>query len=99
MLSCEQRISSTEATQMATIELEYFSPPQAAKLLGVAVDTIHLFIRSGKLKASNLGQAGHPRWKISRTAIEEFMNARSNSRPAARPKPQPAKTLVGSYTV
>ncbi len=84
---------------MATIELEYFSPPQAAKLLGVAVDTIHLFIRSGKLKASNLGQAGHPRWKISRTAIEEFMNARSNSRPAARPKPQPAKTLVGSYTV
>jgi excisionase family DNA binding protein len=86
---------------MATVELEYLTPPQAAQLLGVAVETIHVFIRSGKLKASNLGQAGRPRWKISRAAIDEFMDGRSNAKPAKPPKTksQPITTSSGSYRV
>jgi excisionase family DNA binding protein len=84
---------------MATIELEYFSPPQAAKLLGVAVETVHQFIRSGKLKASDLGQAGRPRWKISREAIVEFMEGRSNVRPPVPARTKKQIVVAGSYTV
>ena len=82
-----------------TVQLMYLTPPQAAKVLGVSVDSVHQFIRSGKLKASDLGQAGRPRWKIAKQNIEAFMDGCSNAKPVPPPRQKRRTAVIGTYTV
>lgn len=35
-------------------------------------DAIYGWIRNGELEAQNLGRASQPRWRIARSAIEDF---------------------------
>jgi excisionase family DNA binding protein len=56
-------------------EREYFSPDQAADHLGVPLTSVQEFIRTGKLRASNLGKKPRKRWVISRKNLEAFVES------------------------
>lgn len=46
---------------------------EAARLLGVHVDTIRRAIKSGALGAFKLGKKGH--WRIRREHLEQFLRS------------------------
>lgn len=56
----------------------YMTPPEIAKLLRVSPDKILGWIRSGRLKAVNLGNGYcRPRYRVSRESLETFLNLRA----------------------
>jgi hypothetical protein len=63
------------------VERETVRPPMLARMLGVGLDKIHTWIRSGELVASNLATrpTQRPRWQITREAVEQFLRRRSNA--------------------
>lgn len=56
-------------------EREYFSPDQAANHLGIPLTSVQEFIRTGKLRASNLGKPTRKRWVISRKNLAAFVES------------------------
>lgn len=50
---------------------------ETAKILRVSERTIMRYLKSGKLKASKIGQ-----WRIKEKNLEEFLNERSNKKHA-----------------
>lgn len=68
----------------------FFTPPQAAKLLGVKSDKVLTWIRSGELVAANLAtdQNGErPRWRISEDDLGKFLLRRRHTA-AVTPEPR-----------
>ena len=67
---------------MLTIDTEFFTPPKAAKLLGVSHNQIIYYIHAGELRAVDLSKhrGGRPRWRISRTDLEALLSSRSTDR-------------------
>jgi hypothetical protein len=60
------------------------TPPEAAKILRKSPESVISLIRSGSLRASNVGQgAKRPRYLISEDAIADFLAARE-VRPRAK---------------
>ncbi len=61
-------------------------PPQVSRRLGVAVQTVYTWIRSGELDACNLAGVGtvRPRYRISLAALDAFLKCRSVSPPHPR---------------
>ena len=72
---------------MATVEDEFSTPPQVAKLLKVSADKIRAFIKTEELVAVDVSQhrGQRPRYRISRDALHAFLARRSSSPP---PKPR-----------
>ena len=66
------------------------TPPQLARQMGVHVDKIYAWIRSGELRATNTAvkRGGRPRYRISREDAEDFQRRRQNSPP---PPPSPRR--------
>lgn len=66
-------------------EVMWFTPPQFAKQLGINVSKVLTWIRNGELRALNVAErvGVRPRWRISSTAIEEFIRRRETSPPSA----------------
>jgi hypothetical protein len=62
------------------------SPPQVATQLGVDPATVIGWIRSGQLKASNVGKGGRrPRYRVQQNDLDAFMRKRQPvEKPAAR---------------
>lgn len=61
------------------------SPPEYARILGIKVERIHGWIRSGALVAINVSDScRRPLWRITPEAIERFEQSRS-SRPPVKP--------------
>lgn len=82
--------------------LQFFTPPEVARLLKMKPGNVIAAIRRGELKASNVGQPGarKPRFRITRKALDEFLDRRSAiSSPAkpARKRRQPAKSGPSFY--
>ena len=50
-----------------------FTLKETAKILRVSERTVMRYLKSGKLKASKLGQ-----WRISQKDLEEFLNKNKN---------------------
>lgn len=84
---------------MASTEIErtHITPPTIAAELGTSVDTVLGLIRSGQLKASNLGQRVRPRWRVSRADLQAFLDARSNQRPKPAPRRRRQPEAVPQY--
>ena len=63
----------------------WLTPPQLAKRLSIDVSKVLTWIRNGELRAVNVAErvGGRPRWRISSTAIEEFIRRRESSPPPA----------------
>jgi excisionase family DNA binding protein len=58
-------------------EPDALTPPEAAKRLGVTPETVIGWIKSGQLKASNVGKGvAKPRYKIQQANLDKFMASR-----------------------
>jgi excisionase family DNA binding protein len=66
-------------------DVMWLTPPQFAKRLGIDVSKVLTWIRNGELRAVNVAErvGGRPRWRISSTAIEEFIRRRESTPPPA----------------
>lgn len=53
-------------------------PKDVCELLGVGIETVLSWIKSGDLEASNIGQGSRPRWLIQSAAVDAFLKSRSN---------------------
>ncbi len=77
---------------------KYLTPPQVAKLLGTDAGRVLAWIRAGKLQAFNLSEGGRPRWKVSPTDLQSFLQTKSNQvtppRQERRSIAKPAKIWV-----
>lgn len=62
-------------------EMTHLTPPQVSRRLGVAVQTVYTWIRSGELDACNLAGVGtvRPRYRISLADLDAFLKCRSVS--------------------
>lgn len=61
----------------------YLTPPEYARELGAANETVLGLIKSGRLKAFTTSPPGskRPRWKIPLAAIQEFERANQPEKP------------------
>lgn len=61
-----------------TSKERWYTPPMAAKELGVSEEEIIAFIRTGELRASNLAAKanGRPRYVINPSDLAAFLEAR-----------------------
>jgi hypothetical protein len=61
----------------------YLTPPVIARQLGVKSGKVIGWIKKGELFASNCAadRAGRPRWKVSRSSLNQFLEARGNRKP------------------
>ena len=56
---------------------DVLTPPQVGKLLGVDSATVRSWIRSGQLKASNVGKGGQrPRFRVRQSDVDAFLKSR-----------------------
>ena len=69
-----------------------------ADQLGVAVETVSDWIKSGQLKASNVGKGTkRGRYRIQESDLEEFLENRQPAKPAKR-QPAPVASVFRRYT-
>lgn len=74
----------------ATID-RMLTPPQVAKMLGVAADKVRGFIERGQLVAANLAcdlNGRRPRYRILPAEVEKFIASRTVAKPAPAPQPR-----------
>ena len=61
------------------------TPPQAAEQLGVDPSTVIGWIRTGQLRASNIGKGGkRPRYRIRESDLDAFLKSRQPEPPVAK---------------
>lgn len=66
-------------------DIRWMTPPQVAKTLGVGVDKVVGWIRSGQLAGANLGDGQQrPRFRIGPEALERFLASRTMAPPVPR---------------
>jgi excisionase family DNA binding protein len=66
-----------------------YSVRETSERYGVTAHTVLVWIRSGELKALNVGRradAKKPRWRITEQALAEFESKRSPAPPVRRAK-------------
>jgi excisionase family DNA binding protein len=56
--------------------MEIYTIKEAAELLKVHDRTIRRYIKSGELKAANLGSEEQPNWRITEEDIKEFLDSK-----------------------
>lgn len=62
---------------LADARREIMTPPQVAELLGVSPETVISWIRSKMLKASNLATGPRPSYRVTRAALDDFLDSRA----------------------
>jgi excisionase family DNA binding protein len=72
---------------MISPEIQFLSPVQVAKLLGVDHSKILTWIRRGELRAVDLStaQLHRPRYKIASTDLDRFLESRATKPPPSKP--------------
>jgi excisionase family DNA binding protein len=63
--------------------MDVLTPVQLARELGVKPDKVRGWIKTGQLKAANVGDASRPRFRIRRIDFNEFWERRCAPEPAA----------------
>lgn len=74
---------------------EYLTPPQIARLWKVRKETVINWIKTGRLKASNIGRKSRARFKIHRDDLEAFRRGVQVEKPTPAPRrkiPPPPRT-------
>lgn len=77
----------------------FVTPPELAKVLGVAPEKVLRFIRAGHLAAVNLATPGRnqrPRYSISPEAVQDFLRRRTVG-PPLKPTTRRRKEVAGDY--
>lgn len=57
----------------------YLTPPEVASVLRCRQSKVLTWIRSGRLAAVNLSEGQRPRYRIARTALDEFLAGKAVS--------------------
>lgn len=66
-----------------------------AKRLAVSEDSVLALVRSGRLRASNIGLGAiRPRWRVRPSDLETLLDARTAPTPAARRRKQRREAMV-----
>ena len=78
----------------ATIEKQFFSPPEVAELLSVGHDKILHWISSGQLAAVDVStnRIQRPRWRIAKSALDDFLTRRSSAPPPKKTRRRPRQS-------
>ncbi len=63
---------------------EFYTPPEVARRLRCRESKVIAWIRSGRLAAIDISEGSRPRYRISRRALDSFLQARAVA-PIARP--------------
>lgn len=72
----QQLVELFNATEPPEPPPTALTPPQVAKQLGVAPETVISWIRTGFLVASNLATGTRPRYVVKPSDLEDFMASR-----------------------
>jgi excisionase family DNA binding protein len=64
-------------------ERTHVGPREVAERLGLSVDHVLGLIRSGVLRASNVGVGRRPRWRVALVDLVAFLDQRANGGTAA----------------
>lgn len=77
-----------------------YTPADLAEHLQVSVDTIKRRIVSGQLAASNIGTATRPKYRVTQSQLDEYLDSRlvRNAPPQPSPRPRRPKSrqdLIG----
>jgi len=92
-------VAATRTTEEPPVEPPptALTPPQVAKQLGVAPETVISWIKSGHLKASNVGKGlQKPRFKITPNDLATFLKQQQPESPPAR-NALPKKSSTKNY--
>ena len=74
---------------------QFLTPPEIAKLLRVSPEKALGWIRSGELKAVNVGNGFRPRFRVSRENLDAFLKAREVQPPPERTRRQRRRSQDG----
>ena len=74
----------------------YLTPPGIAKLLRVASDKVHGWIRRGELRAVNVGDGVRARYRVSQESLDAFLKSREVQPPTPRTRRQQRPPEGGS---
>jgi len=79
--------------------MNWLTPPEVAKELGVGVHKVWSWIESGELSAANFATAGksRPRWQCSEDDLAKFIETRRNKPVERRTKAVRALPKVREY--
>lgn len=69
---------------MTQVPEPYLTPPEIAKLLRVSPEKVLGWIRGAELRAVNVGNGTRPRYRVSREALDSFLQAREVRPPPPR---------------
>ena len=75
----------------------WLTPPEASIELRCRTSKVLSWIRTGHLRAVNLSEGQRPRYRIARTALDEFLAERAvvpESRPVRRPRRENVEKYV-----
>jgi excisionase family DNA binding protein len=78
--------SSVGLMTKASFEREVMTPEEVATILGTGLTKVRGWINKGELTAHNLASsnAHRPRWRITRSELDEFLQRRTNSQRVMR---------------
>lgn len=62
--------------------MKLYFPKEAGKILRLSPQKVRNLCQSGELKASNLGTELKPRWRISQTSIDAYLDGKSPTKKA-----------------
>jgi excisionase family DNA binding protein len=71
-------------------EKDYYTPPQAARVLGLSRRRVTQLLNEGRLEGEKLANG---RWKISPNSVAAFLKKRSSRQPPARRRSQMDKAV------
>ena len=71
----------------ALLALQLYSPPECAAILGVSLQTVSRWLRSGDLPALRLGPARHL-WRVRHQDLENFIERGRTAADESLPGPE-----------
>lgn len=76
---------------------ETITPPELARLWGVAAEKVNALINSGQLRAMNLAvdPKGRPRYRIYLTEVERFEESRTTQPPVPKQRRRRREVATG----
>ena len=71
-------MSNEPNSEPSAISAGRLTPSRVAEILGIGKHTVWKLIGTGALRATDVGTAGTPRWKITNADLQAFLDRRAN---------------------
>lgn len=90
---CLEALDAPKAVEQG----DTLTPRAVAKLLKKSPDAVLAWIKSGELRASNLGNGRKPRWTVTKDDLNEFLKSKQPPKPEPPKKRIKAPQIPGGY--